>query len=135
MLGAQARTSWAITGAGAKSLPTQGVFHKIVEDTILQNDDTVTIANMRNAIRSTNVTHNEAITPGVIPSSMVILMNPIAGFSNDLTEASVNMKFGLNTNLEYQGASTFKLASESHITDPGEPPGESSQRLRLRHCP
>ena len=76
VLGAQARLKWPIVGRGAKSLQTQHTFGKIVNDNIAQ------------AIKSTNVVLNLSILPGVIlvPSNMVILDKPIAGYNNVLTQ-------------------------------------------------
>ena len=56
VLWAQAKIRWSITGQGAKSLQTQEVFRKVVRDTIVQDDVTVTISNMRTAIANTHVT-------------------------------------------------------------------------------
>ena len=39
VLGSQARTHWQIVGAGPRSLQTQQIFVKIVQDTIAQDDD------------------------------------------------------------------------------------------------
>lgn len=66
VLGEQANTRWPIVGKGAMSIQTQEVFKKLVNDTIIQGDQTITIANMRKAIRDANVVLNMAISPGVI---------------------------------------------------------------------
>ena len=97
ILGAQAKR-WSIVNAGAKSSQTQDVFHQLVNDTIIQSDPTVTISDMRRAIRDTNVVLNMAITPGVIliPSSMIILSEMIDGYNNILTLAKSGMTFGKN---------------------------------------
>ena len=57
---------------------------QLVNDTIVQSDPTVTITNMRTAIRDTNVVLNMAITRGVIliTASMIILSEMIAGYNN-----------------------------------------------------
>jgi hypothetical protein len=83
VLGAQAKTRWSIIGQGAKSLQTQEVFRKVTRDTIVQDDVTVTISNMRTAIANTHVILNFAIMPGLIliPSDLRILTKPIPGFS------------------------------------------------------
>jgi hypothetical protein len=96
VLGAQAKTRWSITGQGAKSLQTQEVFRKVMKDTIVQDDVTVTISNMRTAISNTHVILNFAIMPGLvlIPSDLRILTKPIPGFSNVLTVARNGMTFG-----------------------------------------
>ena len=105
VLGAQARTRFKIVGAGAKSLQTQEIFHAIVRDTVAQDDDSVLFANMRKAISSTNVVLDMTIIPEVvlIPSSMVILKNPIPGYNNVLTTATREMGFGKNDKINFQG--------------------------------
>ena len=75
MLTAEARTRWVIVGQGAKGLQTQEVFRKLVQDTVVQNDNTSLITSIREAIDDTNVVLNTTIVPGVIlvPSRMIIL--------------------------------------------------------------
>jgi hypothetical protein len=87
---AQAKTRWSIVDQGAKSLQTQEVFRKVMMDTIVQDDVTVTISNMRTAIANTHVVLNFAIMPGrilLIPSDLRILTDPVPGISNVLTVA------------------------------------------------
>ena len=104
VLGSQARTRFKIVGAGAKSLQTQQIFHTIVRDTVAQDDDSVLIANMRKAIKSTNVVLDMTIIPEVvlIPSSMIILNKPIPGYNN-VTTATKEMGFGKNDKINFQG--------------------------------
>ena len=66
VLAAQASTRWANVSEGAKSLQTQVVFRKIVNDTIIEDDQTITINDMRRAIIDTKVVLNTGITPGPI---------------------------------------------------------------------
>ena len=103
VLGAEARTRWSIVGKGAKSSQTQDVFRKIVEDTIVQNDTTVLISNMRTSIQATNVVLNLAVVPNVIlmPSNFVILDKKIEGYNNVLTTAIDEMSFGVNKDVNY----------------------------------
>ena len=103
VLGAEARTRWSIVGKGAKSSQTQDVFRKIVEDTIVQNDTTVLISNMRTSIQATNVVLNLAVVPNVIlmPSNFVILDKKIEGYNNILTTATEEMSFGVNKDVNY----------------------------------
>ena len=103
VLGAEARTRWSIVGKGAKSSQTQDVFRKIVKDTIVQNDTTVLISNMRASIQATNVVLNLAVVPNVIlmPSNFVILDKKIEGYNNILTTATEEMSFGINKNVNY----------------------------------
>ena len=81
VLGSQANTRWSIVTRGAMSLQTQEVFKKLVNDTIIQSDHTVTISNMRKAITDTNVVLNMVISPGIIliPSNLIILISATKG--------------------------------------------------------
>ena len=102
-LGAQAQTRWPIVGQGAKSLQMQQIFYRLVKDTILQDNSTKSISDMRTAIKDTNVVLNMAITPGIIliPSNTIILKDKVEGYYNVLTLATNAMKFGVNTNVNY----------------------------------
>ena len=73
---AQAQTHWPIVGQGAKPLQTQQIFHRLVKDTVTQD-------NPSKAIQDTNVVLNMAITPGIIliPSNMIILKNKVEGYN------------------------------------------------------
>ena len=84
VLGAQAQIRWPIVGQGAKSLQTQDIFHKLVKDTITQDDPMKAISGMRLAIKNTNVVLNLAISLGLIliPSNMIILKEKVAGYNN-----------------------------------------------------
>ena len=110
MLGAQAQTRWPIVGQGAKSLQTQQIFHRLVQDTIAQDNPSKAISDMRKAIQDTNVVLNMAITPGIIliPSNMIILKNKVEGYNNVLTIATNAMKFGVNTKVNYVAPPTGK---------------------------
>ena len=103
VLGAEANTRWSIVEKGAMSKQTQEVFKKLVNNTIIQSDQSITIANMRKAIKDTSVVLNMAITPGIIliPSNMIILKDKVDGYNNVLTLATNKMKFGTNTNVNY----------------------------------
>ena len=84
VLGAQAQTRWSIVLHGAKSLQTQEIFHRLVKDTITQDDPVKAISDMRLAIKNTNVVLNMAITPEIIliPSDMIVLKERVAGYNN-----------------------------------------------------
>ena len=103
VLGAQAQTRWSIVSQGAKSLQTQEIFHRLVKDTITQDDPVKAISDMRLAIKNTNVVLNMAITPGIIliPSDMIILKGKVAEYNNVLTLATKDMKFGVNEDINY----------------------------------
>ena len=110
MLGAQAQMPWPIVGQGAKSLQTQQIFHRLVQDTIVQDNPSKAISDMRKAIQDTNVVLNMAITPGIIliPSNMIILKNKVEGYNNVLMLATNAMKFGVNSKVNYVAPTTKK---------------------------
>ena len=116
ILGAEARTRWSIVGKGAKSSQTQDVFRKIVEDTIIQNNSTVLISNMRKSIQATNVVLNLAVVPNVIlmPSNFVILSKKIRGYNNVLTTATEDMTFGVNKNVNYVRSQNSQNSTQEH---------------------
>lgn len=59
------------------------------------------ISNMRTAISDTNLILNLPISPGLIllPSSLIIPKEKIAGYNNVLTIFTKNMQFGKNLSL------------------------------------
>ena len=105
ILGCQARTRQSIVSNRASALETQKVFRKIVEDSIINYDTTTWINNMNGAVSDTNVILNTAISPTLwlIPSSLIILKNPIQGYNNKLKVSTKDMVFGINDELNYQG--------------------------------
>ena len=127
VLGAQANTRWPIVGRGAMSLQTQEVFKKLVNDTIIQSDPTVTISNMRKAIKDTNVVLNMVISPGIIliPSNLIILDKMVAGYNNVLKLATRGMKFGKNDDVNY-----FEPSEESGSGSTSESSGLGSVNVR-----
>ena len=108
----QAATRWPIVGQGAKGSQTQVEFRKIVHDTVIEDDQTITIGNMRKAMADTHVILNTAISPGMIllPGDLIILTEKIPGYNNILTVADTTMKFGLND----------KVNKEQKKTVPGQ---------------
>ncbi len=127
ILGAQAKTRWSIVGEGAKSLQTQDVFHKIMKESLVESDVTITISNIRTAIETTNVVLNMAISPGMIlvPSDLIIQKVKIPGYNNILKLATDKMKFGKNADVNYKVPKTESdPASASQSSTQG---GDSSK--------
>ena len=93
IFGAQARTRQSIVSHRASTLETQKVFRKIVEDSIINYETTTWINNMNQAVSATNVVLNTAISPTLwlIPSSLIILKNPIEGYNNKLKVSTPNV--------------------------------------------
>ena len=89
VLGAQAQTRWAIVGQGAKSLQTQQIFHRLVKDTILQDNPTKLISDMRTARHHFNSVEHD------------YPQRKVEGYNNVFTLWTKTMKFGVNTNVNY----------------------------------
>ena len=72
---------------------------------------------MNKAVSDTNVVLNLAVSPSLwlLPSSVVILKNPIDGYNNKLRIASEKMRFGINLNVNFVGVNR-------------EPPKKTSSR-------
>lgn len=125
VLGAQANTRWPIATVtqSAQSLQTQEIFRNLVVDTVIVGDVNSMITNMRQAIGSTNVLLDTAITPGVIlvPSNMIIQDEKVDGYNNILTNATKNMVFG---------TSMRNTARGSGILSPPRPPREETPSSR-----
>jgi hypothetical protein len=111
------------------SIQTQEVFHKLVADTIIQDDQTVAVTNMRKAIKDTNVVLNTAISPGVmlIPSNMIILTEMVSGYNNILTLASSGMRFGKNDGVNY--FDTIKHLKDA-VAEPASKPVVVNPKVR-----
>ena len=137
VLGAQAQTRWPIVEQGAKSLQTQQIFHRLVQDTISQDNPAKAISDMRTAIKDTNVVLNMAITPGIIliPSNMIILKNKVEGYNNVLTLATKTMKFGVNSKLNYTPPTTtvtkspLPAAASQAANVPSTPPAVKKNNI------
>ena len=80
------------------SLQSQEQFRSHVTHLIVTQSVKELVSDMRTAIQATHVILDTAITPGIslIPSSLVILKEPIPGYKNILLTANSNMNFGMN---------------------------------------
>ena len=123
VLGAQAQTRWPIVGRGAKSLQTQDIFHRLVKDTVTQDDPAKAVADMRSAISDPIVVLNMAISPGLtlVPSDLTILKERVAGYNNVLTLATKEMRFGKNNDVNY--------VKPDHVETTGSTQGEQNAPL------
>ena len=131
ILGSQARTRQSIVSHRASALETQKVFRKIVEDSIINYDTTTWINNMNEAITATNVILNTAISPTLwlIPSSLIILKNPIEGYNNKLKVSTEDMKFGINKKLNFYGKEEKLQGNKISPKEKIIPPKTSTENL------
>ena len=101
ILGAQARTKQSVISNRASAIETQQEFRDIVNDSIINYNVSTWINNMNRSITDTNLVRNLAISPSLwlIPSTLIILKNPIKGYNNKLRIATTNMKFCINADI------------------------------------
>ena len=118
---AQAKTRQSIHGNRASVLETENLFCRNVEGSITNYFTSVWIKNVNKAVSDTNVVPNLAVIPSLwlLPSSVVILKNPIDKYNNKLSIASENMKFGVNPKVHFVGVKNNppkKVHQENHPT-------------------
>ncbi len=121
-------------------MQTQDVFHKIVKESLVESDVTITISNMRTAIETTNVVLNMAISPGMIlvPSELIIQKKKIPVYNNILELATDKMKFGKNADVNYKvsdpasaSQSSTQGGDTSENTTPDTPKTTNSESKSL----
>ena len=102
-------------------MQTQDIFHKLVKDTVTQDDPVKAISDMRLAIKNTNVVLNLAISPGIIliPSDMIILKEKVAGYNNPLTLATKEMKLGVNEKVNKVTLPSGSMNENSKVPESG----------------
>ena len=99
ILGARVDVRWSIVGKGAMSLQSQEQFRSHVNGLLVIPGVKELVSDMRTAIQAMHVILDTAIIPGVslVPSSLIILKEPISGYNNILLTANDSMSFGLNS--------------------------------------
>ena len=105
VLGAQARTKQSIYMSRASALETQKVLRQILEDSVINYETLTWINNVNQAVTSTNVVLNMAISPTLwlTPNNLIVLEKKIIGYNNKLKVSDETMKVGLNKNVNYYG--------------------------------
>ena len=110
ILGAQANTRSSIRGNLGTARNTQTDFLVLIEDSI----KTLNVSNgpvkYQDAIEATKVRLNLAVARGVLllPSRMIINMESIVGYNNNLRRATDDMKLGVNNQVN-QGTKKASL--------------------------
>ena len=139
ILGAQARMRQSIVSRRASALETQKVFRQIFEDSVVNYDTSTWINNMNEAISTTNVILNVAISPmlWLIPSSLIILKNPLEGYNNKLKVSDENMVFGINKKLNFYGRDKTKLDTnetkkDTNVTKKDETKLDKKDLLKIK---
>ena len=110
ILGAQANTRSSILGNLGTARNTQTEFLVLIEDALRTLAVSSGPVKYQNAIEATKVQLNFAVGRGVLllPSRMIINMESVVGYSNNLRRATDDMKLGVNNHVN-QGTKKASL--------------------------
>ena len=98
VLGSQVNVRSSILGSGGRAKEAQSEFLVLVEDSIRQPDLAKSIQRYQLAVDEAKVRLNLAVCPGawLMPARMVINMESVTGYNNQLKQAVPGMKLGVN---------------------------------------
>ena len=98
VLGSQVNVRSSILGSGGRAKEAQSEFLVLVEDSIRQPDLAKSVQRYQLAVDEAKVRLNLAVCPGawLMPARMVINMQSVTGYNNQLKQAVPGMKLGVN---------------------------------------
>ena len=98
VLGSQVNVRSSILGSGGRAKEAQSEFLVLVEDSIRQPDLAKSVQRYQLAVDEAKVRLNFAVCPGawLMPARMVINMESVTGYNNQLKQAVPGMKLGVN---------------------------------------
>ena len=98
VLGSQVNVRSSILGSGGRAKEAQSEFLVLVEDSIRQPDLAKSIQRYQLAVDEAKVRLNLAVCPGawLMPARMVINMESVTGYNNQLKQAVPGMKLGVS---------------------------------------
>ena len=98
VLGSQVNVRSSILGSGGRAKEAQSEFLVLEEDSIRQPDLAKSVQRYQLAVDEAKVTLNLAVCPGawLMPARMVINMESVIGYNNQLKQALPGMKLGIN---------------------------------------
>ena len=111
VLGAQVNVHSSILGDGGRAKEAQTEFLVLLEEAIRQPNLSKSVQRYQLAVDEAKVRLNLAVAPGtwLMPARMVINTGSVAGYNNQLRQATPNMKLGVNNSVNLE---TKKLASD-----------------------
>ena len=97
VLGSQVNVRSSILGTGGRAKEAQSEFLVLVEDSIRQPDLAKSVQRYQLAVDEAKVRLNLAVCPGawLMPARMVINMESVTGYNNQLKQALPGMKLGV----------------------------------------
>ena len=111
VLGAQVNVRSSILGDGGRAKEAQTEFLVLLEEAIRQPNLSKSVQRYQLAVDEAKVRLNLAVAPGTwfMPARMVINTGSVAGYNNQLRQATPNMQLGVNNSVNLE---TKKLASD-----------------------
>ena len=101
ILGAQVNVGSGITGNSGSAVEVRREFLALLEDSIRKPNISASIERFQLAVQEARVKLDLAISPGtwLLPARMVINTASKIGYNNDLRRASLQMRLGVNDNV------------------------------------
>ena len=106
VLGSQVNVRSSILGSGGRAKEAQSEFLVLVENSIRQPDLAKSVQRYQLAVDEAKVRLNLAVCPGawLMPARMVINMESVTGYNNQLKQAVPGMKLGVNDKVNKSSA-------------------------------
>ena len=101
ILGGQVNVRSSILGEGGRAKEAQAEFLTLMEDGIRQPNLARSVQRYQLSVDEAKVRLNLAVCPGawLMPARMVINMESIVGYNNELKQAKAGMKLGINNDV------------------------------------
>ena len=104
VIGAQVNVRSSILGDGGRAKEAQTEFLVLLEEAIRQPNLSKSVQRYQLAVDEAKVRLNLAVAPGtwLMPARMVINTGSVAGYNNQLRQATPNMKLGVNNSVNIE---------------------------------
>ena len=104
VLGAQVNVRSSILGEGGRAKEAQTEFLVLLEDSVRQPNLSKSVQRYQLAVDEAKVRLNLAVAPGtwLMPARMVLNTGSVAGYNNQLRQATPNMKLGVNNSVNLE---------------------------------
>ena len=104
VLGAQVNVRSSILGEGGRAKEAQTEFLVLLEESVRQPNLSKSVQRYQLAVDEAKVRLNLAVAPGtwLMPARMVLNTGSVAGYNNQLRQATPNMKLGVNNSVNLE---------------------------------
>ena len=121
VLGAQVNVRSSILGDGGRAKEAQTEFLVLLEESVRQPNLSKSVQRYQLAVDEAKVRLNLAVAPGtwLMPARMVLNTGSVAGYNNQLRQATPNMQLGVNNsvNLETKNVGVRLMDGEKSKID------------------